>query len=396
MKEPVAVFKGQLHDFLKRALQLPSDTVLSEDLVTRVDLPVKMGGLGWGLLNPEIAFMASFVVSMDNLSNCGRVVWDNPFQNADGEDIPPVVPAWLKPVQQNLMDLLGEVDTVFQSFKDTPQLQHRLTNKLYLLLREKISYVENTNLPQKALLKCTEARGALAWVYAAPRKGFTFNSTEYAKALKLLLGLPQHDVAHGWKRVCCVNPVNNPNGSVVDELLHHALSCGSEEQAALRDRRHNSLCRILQRAFRELKIPIDIEKPVKDGRMDIVAHTDTSLWMVDVCVNNPLSDSRLAKSSVHRLHTAKWGEQVKLSKYKSLKENDVEIHPFAIEATGGFGDYAVRLLKRLSKLHTIRAAGKGERKNFGKLLMGKLSVCLMRQNVHMIDEYLANLESRVQ
>lgn len=396
MKEPVAIFKGRLHGLLKRVLQLPSETVLSEELVNRLDLPVKMGGLGWGLLSPEIAFVASFVASMRGLSQCGRMVWDNPFENAEGEDIAPVVPEWLQPIQMNLVDLLGEADAVFSAFKDTPKLQHRLTNKLHVLLCEKLASDKDHTMAKKCLWKCTQARGALAWVYAAPRKGFIFTPTEYAKALKFLLGLPQFDVRRDWKKVCCVNPVNNPHGSHVDDLLHHALSCGSEGQAALRDRRHNGLCRILQRAFRELKIPIDVEQPVKDGRMDIVAHMDTCQWYIDVCVNSPLSDSRLQRSSTSRLYTAKLGEKAKLAKYKELKDYDVEIHPFAIEATGGFGDYAIRLLKRLAKLYTIRSAGYGQRQNFGKLVMGKLSVCLMRHNVYMIDEYLANLESRVQ
>jgi hypothetical protein len=294
------------------------------------------------------------------------------------------------------VDLLGEADAAFSAFKDTPKLQHRLTNKLHVIIRDNLVSGENQNMAKKTLWKVTTAPGALAWVYAAPRKGFTFNSTEYAKALKLLLGLPQFEVRQGWKKVCCVNPVTNPNGCHVDDKLHHALSCGSEGQAALRSRRHDGLCRILQRAFRELKIPIDVEHPVKDGRMDLVAHMDTCLWYIDVCVNNPLSDSRLQYSSTARLYTAKQGEKAKLEKYKGLKDHDIEIHPFAIEATGGFGDHAVRLLKRLAKLYTFRSAGYGQWKNFGKLIMGKLSVCLMRHNVYMIDEYLANLASRVQ
>jgi ribonuclease HI len=219
MKEPVSIFKGRLYDFLKRALQLPSDTVLSEEVLNRLDLPVKMGGLGWGLLNPEIAFVASFVASMRGLSHCGRVVWDNPFENADGVDIPPVVPEWLQPVHQNLAMVLGDTDAVFSAFKDTPKLQHRLTNKLHVILREKLVSDENYTMAKKTLWKVTTAPGALAWVYAAPRKGFTFNPTEYAKALKLLLGLPQLRVHQGWNKVCCVHPANNPNGS------HVAPSC---------------------------------------------------------------------------------------------------------------------------------------------------------------------------
>jgi hypothetical protein len=352
-----------------------------------------MGGLGWGLLNADIAFMSSFVASMDVLSDCGRLVWDNPFENEDGVDVPAVVPEWLAPVQTNLVTLLGERDAVFRSYKDTPKLQHHLTAKLHVILREQVFSEGNSTVAMKSIQTCGSARGALAWVYAAPRKGFIFNSTEYAMALRLLLGMPQTDVFHR-STVCCKSD-KNINGSRVDNYLHHALSCGAEGSAGLRDRRHNAICRILQRALREVQVSIDVEAPVKDGRMDIVAHGDTTDWFIDVVITNPLTDGVLERTSKVKLWAAKVAEKKKFHKYSHLKENDREIVPFSVETTGGFGDSADRLLKRLSKLHSIRRAGLGQGKNFRKLLMAKISVCLMRENVYMMDEFVTNRACRV-
>jgi hypothetical protein len=96
-----------------------------------------------------------------------------------------------------------------------------------------------------------------------------------------------------------------------------------------------------------------------------------------------------------KLWAANVAEKKKFHKYAHLKENDREIVPFAVETTGGFGDSADRLLKRLSKLHSIRRAGLGQGKNFRKLLMAKISVCLMRENVYMMDEFVTNRACRV-
>jgi hypothetical protein len=398
MEGPVGKFKERLQGFLLRALESSNDMILTEELQIRLELPVKLGGLGWGLLNPHIAFLSSYVASMQGLSNAGRYLSENPFVNDQWEEISPVIPDWLKPVQQSLINLLGQednVETVFRSYKNTQRLQHQLTAKLNIVLGDRLSLQENTSMVHKTLQKCASGKGALAWVYAAPRKGFTFNSTEYAKALRLLLGLRQTERFHGGSKICC-RSVNNPNGSRVDELLHHALSCGTEGSAALRDRRHNAICRVLQRALGEVNMRFDAEVDVQDGRMDIIAHDDPKEWLIDVCVPCPLTDGRLAKTSVYKMWAAKKAEKMKLSKYKHLRENDRQLVPFVIEATGGFGDAADRFLKHLGRLHRSKVACLGEQKNFRKFLIAKLSVCLMRENVHMMDEYLANLNFRVE
>jgi hypothetical protein len=40
-------------------------------------------------------------------------------------------------------------------------------------LGESLASDENHSLGLKCLWKCTQAKGALAWVYATPRKGYT-------------------------------------------------------------------------------------------------------------------------------------------------------------------------------------------------------------------------------
>ena len=214
------------------------------------------------------------------------------------------------------------------------------------------------------------------------------DQTEYAGSLRLLLGLPQTDFKNK-KFLCC--KFNGKKGSTVDDLLHHALSCGSAGQAGLMLRRHNALCRILQRALHEVRVPYDAEVTVPNGRIDIIAHGDPFEWLIDVVVTNPMSDGVLEKNTKSmKLWAAREAEKVKVAKYKHLVENDREIIPFAMEAFGGFGNSADKLLKRLGRLHKFRGAGVGERTNFRKLIMSKLSVTLMRYNMRMIANFLGS------
>ena len=155
------------------------------------------------------------------------------------------VPEWLKPIQERVVELLGQDAAVFGSFWNTPKLQKVLTSKLV-----------------KVVLKSAAAKDALAWVYAAPRKGFIFTPTEYAKALRIMLGLPQTHVLGNRSATCC--------GSHVDSLVHHALSCGAENSAGLRTIRHHALCRVLVRALRECRITVEVETKVQHGIMDII------------------------------------------------------------------------------------------------------------------------------
>jgi hypothetical protein len=353
-----------------------------------VELPTKVGGLGWGLLDPEIAFMSSYVSSMEVLNAMGKIVADNPFFNSEGDEVvSPKVPAWLQSIQDNLTSRIGTMDTDFTKYDKQFKMQHFLTNKLQQkILTDLEENVESGT--QKSLRKCASARGALAWVYAAPRKGFTFTPAEYARALKLMLGMPQTDFnKRTW--LCCATA--NKNGSKVDNLVHHALSCGAEGQAALMDRRHNAVCRVLQRALREVQMPFEAEVTVADGRMDIIAKGDPSDWLIDVVITNPLADGALTKNTRNRkLFAAKEAEKGKLSKYKHLKENDRELIPFAMETTGGFGDWADKLLKRLSKKYRTLSTSWGEKRNFRKDLMAKLSVTVMRHNVSMIECFLSS------
>jgi ribonuclease HI len=385
VKESTRNFKTRLMAFVKKAAQVNE---LPQRIQTLLELPTKVGGFGWGILDPPIAYISSYVSSMGVLNDTGKYVHDNPFYDGDGEDvISPKVPQWLQPIQDNLISRIGTLDSDFTKYDKQGKLQHFLTNKL----QQKIvmDLEENVeSVAQKSLRKCASARGALAWAFSAPRRGFTLNSTEYARALKLMLGMPQTSFHNRtWK--CCITA--KKKGSTVDELVHHALSCGAEGQAGLMDRRHNAVCRVLQRALREAQMPFEAEVTVPDGRMDIIAKGDPSDWLIDVVIPNPLADGALEKNPQNRkLFAAKDAEKKKVAKYKKLVENDRELIPFAIEATGGVGDSADKLLKRLSKRFMTVNTGWGEKKNFRKMLMAKLSVTVMRYNVMMIERFLSS------
>ena len=379
MGGPVNAFWRRLLGIARFVLQQSSSSLMEEWVQWQFSLPVKMGGLGWGMLNPHIAYMASVVEASSGLEECGRGNC-SPVEAETDE-----VPEWLKPIQEKVVELLGQDAAVFGSFWNTPKLQKVLTSKLQIVMQSKLLELASPGL--KVVLKSAAAKDALAWVYAAPRKGFIFTPTEYAKALRLMLGLPQTHVLGNRSATCC--------GSHVDSLAHHALSCGAENSAGLRTIRHHALCRVLVRALRECRIPVEVETKVQDGIMDIIAHDDHRDWLIDVTIPSPLTEDRFRRASERKLATAKQAEKAKMAKYAHLKEPDREVIPFAVEATGGFGPMAEMLLRRLAQKHRSRLVGLGERRNFRKLTVSKLSVTLMRHNVRMLEHFLGGLGDRL-
>jgi hypothetical protein len=192
VRESVQAFKNRLIMMVQRILRVNE---IPQRVLYRLELPIKLGGLGWGLSNPEIGYMFSFVQGMQVLRDAGKDIHDNTFFTSEGDDIiNPKVPAWLKPIQDSLVRQVGMMDTDFQKYNKQAKLQQFLTNKAQQKMVADLDEQEES-VAQKALRKCASARGALAWVYSAPRRGFTFTQTEYARALKLMLGLPQTNLA---------------------------------------------------------------------------------------------------------------------------------------------------------------------------------------------------------
>ena len=98
--------------------------------------------------------------------------------------------------------------------------------------------------------------------------------------------------------------------------------------------------------------------------------------MVDCCDDPfPTDGGSISEASERKLAT-KQAEKATMAKYAHLKEPDREVIPFAVEATGGFGPMAEMLLRRLAQKQRSRLVGLGERRNFRKLTVSKLSVTL--------------------
>jgi hypothetical protein len=125
-------------------------------------------------------------------------------------------------------------------------------------------------------------------------------------------------------------------------------------------------------------------------QMDLVAKGPTATVYIDVSIPNPLTEERKRRTAAKPLTTATLIENRKRSKYHHLRKQDTEVIPFVIEATGGFGEDAVKFLKRIAKKMPASRWGTREERNFRKLMMSKLSITLMRGNLKVLALFQHN------
>ena len=130
--------------------------------------------------------------------------------------------------------------------------------------------------------------------------------------------------------------------------------------------------------------------------MDLVIRNPTASIFVDFTIPNPLTVARQEATAAKPLAHAELMENSKRKKYHHLQKHDTEMIPFVIETTGGFGEDAIKLLKRIAEKIPASRRGTRETRDFKKLMMAKLSITLMRGNLRLLSHFKDNYEPQGQ
>jgi hypothetical protein len=379
-KEPLTEFNLELVKLLKKVLKWEGD--LPAHVIMRAAFPTKAGGLGILLqpMAPEAAYIAGAIAASLTIQEIAGDMED-PLRNYHKEP-----PEWLQPAQNALQQEVGMPDADFESFWNKPQLQKALSQMLHKVAAKKL--IPTLDIAQKALLTASAAKGASSFLYSAPWKGYILTDPEYKVALRLRMGLLQTNRFQGPSGICC-------GDGPIDELLHHSLGCGQGQGCGrLRTRRHDAIAAELGKFINFAGMPVERELLVdartaeeERPRMDLIAKSPTATIYLDVSIPNPLTAERRRRTAAKPLTTATIAENQKRSKYHHLRKHDTEVIPFVIEATGGFGEDAVKFLKRIAKKMPASTWGTREERNFRKLMMSKLSITLMRGNLRMLEKF---------
>jgi hypothetical protein len=373
----------QREKLIKKVIKWEGD--LPDRVMKRLAFPTNAGGLG--ILLPELAPEAAYIAGALGASTTIREIagdMADPLRTFQKKP-----PDWLQPAQNALQQEVGMLDADYESYWTKPKLQKALSQTLHKVAAKKL--LPTLDIAQRALLTASAAKGAAAWIYSAPWKGYLLTDSEYKEALRLRLGLPQTNIFQGPSGICC-------GDGPIDELLHHGLGCGQAQGGGrLRVRRHDAVAAELGNLIKFARMPVERELLVdprtageERPRMDLVAKAPTATVYIDVSIPNPLTAERRRRTAAKPLTTATLVENQKRSKYHHLRKQDTEVIPFVIEATGGFGEDAVKFLKRIAKKMPASTWGTREERNFRKLMMSKLSITLMRGNLRMLAHFQHN------
>jgi hypothetical protein len=383
-KEPLRQFNLEILNLLSSILKW--DGELPTFAQAMATFPVKAGGLSILLQEGtvEAACIAGAIDASKTIVDIAGEM-DDPLQ-----DFRTTPPPWLQDEQNTLENRIGLPEANYEGFWNKPKVQKALAQMLH---KAAVKLLQPTlDITEKGLLTAVSAKGASAWVFAAPWKGHTLDNSDYSLALRLRLGLPLTNFFEGPAGACC-------NDGPIDERLHHGLGCGQTGAGALRIRRHNAIAADLEKFLRFAEMTVEREVSV-DPRtagqerpcMDLIAKSPTATIYLDVSIPNPLTASRVQRTAAKSLSTAGIKEDEKRRKYHHLRKPDTEVIPFVIETTGGFGDDAYKFLKRIAKKIPASRRGTRETRNFRKLMMAKLSITLMRRNLRLIEHFRDNFQ----
>lgn len=383
-EEPLGQFSDDVLSLLRAILKW--DGELPAYARAMATFPVKAGGLSI-LLQGGTAEAACIAGAID----ASKTIADIAGETEDPlKEFTTTPPTWLQEAQNTLEHRIGLPEADYGAFWSKTKLQKALAQMLH---KAAVKLLHPTlDITLKGLLTASSAKGAAAWLYAAPWKGHTLDDRDYTLALRLRLGLPLTSYFEGPAGVCC-------NDGPIDERLHHGLGCGQPGAGVLRVRRHNDLAAELEKFMRIAEMPVEREvsvdpKNVGQERpiMDLIAKSPTATIYLDVSIPNPLTATRMQRTAAKPLSTAVLTEDAKRRKYHHLRKPDTEVIPFVIETTGGFGDDAYNFLKRIARKIPASKRGTRETRNFRKLMMTKLSITLMRRNLRLIEHFRDNFQ----
>ena len=233
------------------------------------------------------------------------------------------------------------------------------------------------------------------WLRVAPLhwRNFRLKPNVFVTSLKRRLRLPVYTHAsEPGDSKCC-------RGGTRDIFGDHALNCkaGNGAQA---NTRHNAIARLVAEAARQAGFSVELEhsgglRGSRPGDVFIRNFEGGVHMLLDVSIVDPLCASykkKLTKPGA----VATWRQQNKVSKYKRQGlqafglDDPFQFCPFLIESTGGFGEEAEKLCKKLRQIRRARnsnAAPVNEEKESERDgLKEAISVELQRQQAAAILE----------
>ena len=229
-----------------------------------------------------------------------------------------------------------------------------------------------------------------AWVTALPLswKHWNLTSREWLIAARRRLGLHVRT-----KRTRCSNCRFHEIGLKGD----HALRCSGRMGLKMR---HDAIKVLLARAFKQAGFNVKMEQSggLQDKRrpadvqvadwLVVNDWTDSKSLSIDVAIIDPMADSHSATLRCNGVGAAATEyETVKRNKYKDIQG---AFSPFVLEAHGGFGTAAKKLVKELDRKRRERECRPNVRNTEGIEQLGNISLVtaigfeLVRRNVRMI------------
>ena len=170
---------------------------------------------------------------------------------------------------------------------------------------------------------------------------------------------------------------------------HHSLSCSATGDRAAR---HNNLRDLAATVAKQAAVSVVVEaQHMLAGQGEKPGDFTISNWKsqgrtgaFDVTVVSPVLSTMLANTSVRRGHAAKAAEDAKDSKsYAVCLENGLDFIPLAVEFIGGWGNIALRELRKIAFLVSERS-GRSRSQEI-RYLFQRLAASLQRDNARMIQ-----------
>ena len=214
-------------------------------------------------------------------------------------------------------------------------------------------------------------------VIPSPSLGLQLRSSEFRTAALYRLGLPVFQTAGPC--IACGKPS--------DVLADHAVSCASQGERILR---HNHLRDALYHMAVSASLgPTREDRALLPGVDQRPADILLPLWAggqdcaLDITVVSPFQQQALEKASVEPGYALTMRYDQKWRKYGELcRAEGIVFEPLPIETLGGWGDSAVRVLKKLGQ--ALARASCQDEAEVTRHMFGRLSILLQKSNASLI------------
>lgn len=338
-------------------------------------LPVKCSGLG--IRKAADAAPAAFLSSVF----ASQALRDRALRSRGC--LPPGVDAALALLQSQVGDLPVMIQQQWTAERMAADLP---TQEALLVQVDKQSFVSlkaaASPVDQARLLSCSMSHAG-AWQLALPFPSMQLQPREFSTAVCLWLGLP---VYPSEMDRCCPECKQ----VALDPLGHHSLSCSATSDRAsrhdtLRDEIACTCRRAALSAVKEQQHLISGSR-ARPGDVTIANWQHGRTCAFDVTVWSCVLDTHVrAGAAQRRGYTAQQAELHKDSRaLQTCLDAGLDFTPLAVEVFGGWGQAALKTFNTLAGMLSQRTGrSKSEEVTY---LYQRLSICLMRDNVRMIQQ----------